>query len=84
MTGRGTVIAFQLLTKQGRAKTMRLMETSRMDDKEWTPVSIAADHGKLTNEQLHELLCVKIPRMASVEVTDDIRETVIAMISISD
>ncbi len=63
---------------------MRAMETMRMEDREWVPVSVTIDPGELTNEDLHRLLCVKIPRMSSVEVTDDIRETVIAMIAVSD
>jgi hypothetical protein len=73
-----------LTEKLGRIRMMRAMETKNMNEREWTPVSVALDHRKLTNEELHELLCVKIPQMGSVEVTDDIRETIIAMIEISD
>jgi hypothetical protein len=65
---------------------MIAMETRRMDDNEWTPVGMAftRDHRKLSNDELHRLLCIKIPQMARIPVTDEIRETVIAMIEISD
>jgi hypothetical protein len=63
---------------------MRAMETRDMNNREWAPIRVSTDHRKLTNEELHALLCIKIPQLGSVKVTDDIRETIIAMIEISD
>ena len=44
----------------------------------------AIDHRKLTNEELHRIVCTRIPHMVFLNVTDEIRETVIAMIEVSD
>ena len=41
------------------------------------------DPRKLTNEELYRLVCSRIPHMAFLNVTDEIRETVIAMIEVS-
>jgi hypothetical protein len=72
--------------KQRRTEMRTAMETLRMDDIEWAPVGMAftKDHRELSNDELHRLLCMKIPQMAKIHVTDEIRETVIAMIEISD
>lgn len=40
------------------------------------------DYRKLSNEELHGLLCASNPEMSSYPVTDDTRETVIAMLEI--
>jgi hypothetical protein len=49
----------------------------------WTSKSMI-DHRKLTNEELYRIVCTKIPHMVFLNVTDEIRETVIAMIEVSD
>lgn len=41
------------------------------------------DPRKLSNEELYRLVCFRIPHMAFLDVTDEIRETVIAMIEVS-
>jgi hypothetical protein len=49
----------------------------------WTNRSVI-DHRKLTNEELYKIVCTRIPHMVFLDVTDEIRETVIAMIEVSD
>jgi hypothetical protein len=41
-----------------------------------------ADYRKLSNEELHGLICAVNPEMSSYPVTEDTRETVIAMLEI--
>ena len=42
-----------------------------------------ADYRTLSNEDLYRLLCFTLPHMVFVEVTDDVRETVVAMLVVS-
>lgn len=41
------------------------------------------DYRKLSNEDLHRILCATNPEMSSFPVTDETRETVIAMLEIA-
>ena len=42
------------------------------------------DHKALSNEELHRLVCHRIPHMVFLDITDEIRETVIAMIEVTE
>ncbi len=43
-----------------------------------------ADYGVLSNERLRLLLCRRMPDMAVLPVTDETRETTIAMLKITE
>ncbi len=42
------------------------------------------DYTKLSNEQLHTLLCVLVPDMISLPVTWETRETAIRMLQVTE
>ncbi|HEY3275715.1 MAG TPA: hypothetical protein VGJ94_03770 [Syntrophorhabdaceae bacterium] len=62
------------------------MEARKMSNGKPPPtcISMKTDHTQLTNEELHTLLCLRLPHMSAVEVTDEIRETIIAMLEVWD
>jgi hypothetical protein len=71
------------MTKRRRVNPVRSLEVKEhgLDTAEGKP---PIDHSRLTNEELHRLVCRRAPHMVFLNVTDEIRETVIAMIEVSE
>ncbi len=42
------------------------------------------DYSRLSNEQLRRIFCEKVPHMAFLSVTDENRQTVIAMLEVTE
>ncbi len=49
-----------------------------------TLITSRVDYRKLSNEQLHSLLCALIPDMVSLPVTWETRETAIRMLLVTE